>query len=99
MYCFFAFNSELRTLNFELNFRSAGGAGIRLRMEPPVTRVIIFSSAIRAHRKTCHGGVRTVVGHRTSDRVSRSTVCAIDEWIKITAVRRVEQFPQAVIAD
>jgi hypothetical protein len=42
--------------------RSAIGTGVRLGMEPPVPRVVVFFGAVSAQRETVHGRISPVVG-------------------------------------
>ena len=83
-----------RAPQFEM--RAAGGAGVRLGVEPAVTRVLVFSPAGVAHREPGHGGVGPVVGEGPDDREARSAVRAVRKGIAVAAIRRIIDLPKAV---
>src|SRR6266498_1238286 len=63
-----------------------------LCVETPIKRILVFGTTIFTHHKLCHRSTRTVIGNIFDDRKTRAAVRAIDEWIKITSVVRIEQF-------
>jgi hypothetical protein len=67
-------------------------------MEAPVSRVVVFRLASRAHRELRHGGLRPVVGNTARDREPRPAVGAVQEGIPVAPVAWVQQFAQAVRA-
>ena len=77
---------------------AASWTGVWLGMEPPVSRVMVFALAFRAHPEGRHGGLGPVVRYVEYDRVPRPAVGAVDERIVKTPVRRVEQLTEAVVA-
>ena len=78
--------------------RPAHRAGIRLRMEAAVERVVILGPARRAHHEAAHRGVRPVVGHRVDDAEPRTAVRAVGEGIAIAPIGRVANLGQAIVA-
>src|SRR6056297_443095 len=78
--------------------RTAVRAGDRFSMEAPVGRVRVFLCAGGTQRKAGHGGVGAIVGERLDQRIAGTALCAIDEGVAITAIPRVREFPEAVIA-
>ncbi len=75
---------------------AAHRARVRLRMEPPVARILVLSPAGVAHLEAGHGGERPVVRHAPHDREPRTAVRAVRERIAIAAIRRVQQLSQAL---
>ncbi len=80
----------------QLEGRAAVRAGVRLSVEAPVPWVPILTTALRAHLKTFHRGVRAIVRQRFDDREARAAVRAVRERIPVTAVARVEDFGQTL---
>ena len=78
--------------------RSAGKAGIGLRMKTAVKWVGVLACTCRAHGEGAHGGLRAVVGETADDGEARAAVGAVDKRVMVPAVRRVEELAQAVIA-
>jgi hypothetical protein len=74
-------------------------AGHWLGVKAPVARVIVLGLALRAERKACHGRVGPVVRDIADNAEARAAVGAVDEWIAVAAVRRVEKLAPAVGAD
>ena len=79
--------------------RPAVRASDRLRVEAAIGRVVVFGGAALAHGERRHGGGRTVVGQGTDDGEPRTAVSARHEGVPVTAVVRVEQLGDAVVAD
>jgi hypothetical protein len=67
-------------------------------MEPPVSRIIVFSLTSGAHRKFLHGGVGPIIGDIINYGVTWSAVGAVYEWISISAILRIEHLPDAIFA-
>ena len=78
--------------------RPAVRAGVRLRMEAPVARVLVLGLAGRAHAELRHRRERSVVGDTADDREPRAAVGAVDEGIAKPAIAGVEELPQASLA-
>ncbi len=76
--------------------RSAGGAGDRLGVEPPIGGIAILTLARIAHRERAHAGALTVVRERQDDREARAAVRAVDEGVAVPAVLGIEQLAQAI---
>ena len=75
--------------------RATDRAGVGLRVEAAVERVVVLALAGRALREARHAGVRPVVGQRAGDREARPAVRAVDERVAMTAVGRIEQLVEA----
>src|SRR5580765_5600667 len=71
---------------------------IWLRMETPIRRVVVFRLTIGAHLEFFHRSVLSVVRHPFDDRKARPAIRAVREWIPITAIGRIEDFPQTICA-
>ncbi len=78
---------------------AADRTAVRLGVIAAVFDVVILPVAVRAHREGAHRGLGPVVGHVLDDREARAAVRAVDEGVAVTAVLRVPQLPQAVLAD
>ena len=78
--------------------RPARGAGVRLRVEAAVARVVVLRAARRAHREARHRRQRAVVGHAADDREARPAVRAVHERVAEAPVGGVEELAQAVRA-
>ncbi len=76
--------------------RPALPARIGLRMETPVSRVVVLRLAGRAHLETRHRGLRPVVRNAPRDREPRPAVGAVQERIAIAPVGGIEQLAQTV---
>ena len=77
--------------------RTAVRAAHRLRVEPPVGRVVVLRARTSAHiGKPAIVVVDPVVGHAGDDREPRPAVRAVDERVAVAAVGRVAQLAQAV---
>ena len=76
----------------------ADRAGVRLRVETPVERVVIFRLAGRAHLERRHRRVGPVVGDVLNDGEARPAVRAVSEGVAIAPVGRIENLRQAVVA-
>src|SRR5581483_1228046 len=97
-HCLFA-HGDFRTVATEqAEPRPAERTGIRLGMKAPVRRVLVFGAAGRAHREAAHRRARAVVGQGFDDRVARAALRAVDERIAETAVRRLVEFAEALLA-
>jgi len=75
---------------------TAAPAGIGLRVEAAIERIVVFGLALRAHRKYSHRGLRTVVGDPPSDGEAWPAVGAIKKWITVPAIGGVEEFAEAI---
>ena len=73
-------------------------AGVRLRMEAAVRRIVVLVPAGAAHPKAGHRRERPVVGDALDDREPRAAVRAVDERVAVPAVVRVEELAEAVVA-
>src|SRR5262249_2048740 len=82
----------------DLQLRTAFRASIGLSMKSPVMGIFVFPSAQLAHYKPPHRGIWPVVGKTVNDRKAWATICAVRERVTISAVRRIEDFPQAIRA-
>ena len=80
----------------ERQLRAAVPAGVGLRVEAAVERVVVFGLAGGAHFEARHGGLRAVVGNAAGDGVARAAVGAVEKGIAIAAVGGREQFAQAI---
>ena len=79
-----------------VELRPAHRAGIGLRMETAVRRVLVFFATHGTKRELLHCGVRPVVGNVDDDGVARSAIGAIGERVFKAAVTGIEQFLAAV---
>src|SRR4030042_88471 len=68
-------------------------------MEPPVSRILIFSLATCAHGKSLHGGILPVVWGIFNYCVTRPAVGTVDERISVSSISGIQHLPQAVPAD
>src|SRR3972149_3143476 len=93
---FFFINFQLFTFNSQLNMWTTHGAGIRLGMESPVFRGMIFLFTIRTHLEYCHGRIRPVVRNGSCYRIAGAAVCTVDEGIEGSSVIFVEHVPASV---
>jgi hypothetical protein len=59
-------------------------------VKTPVERVLIFLLAIGTHIEARHRGKWTIVGDIGDDREAGAAICAIDEWVTMTTIFRVE---------
>src|SRR5262245_50981816 len=78
--------------------RAALRAGVWLRVEATVERIVVLAPAVVAHVKAGHGGPGAVVRRAGDDRIARAAVRAVGERIAIPPVRRIENVAQAVVA-
>ena len=78
--------------------RPAVRAGDRLRVEPPVERVLVLAPAGGAHREAGHRRGRPVVGHVAGDREAGSAVGAVREGVEVASVRGILDLAQALRA-
>ena len=78
--------------------RTAHRAGIRLRVKPPVGRVVILPLALRAHPEDRHRRLRPVVRNVLNDRVSRTAIGAVRERVAEAPVGRIHRIGQAGVA-
>src|SRR4051812_36690990 len=83
----------------QLHLRAAFPAGVRLRMEAPIGWVVVFALTISAHRERRHRGQRTIVRDVANDRETRSAIRAVDEWITVAPVGRIEHFATAIVTN
>ncbi len=80
----------------EPDSRPAVGARNRLRVEPPVERVLVLAPARGAHREGGHRRGRPVVGHVAGDREAGPAVGAVREGVEVAPVRGVLDLAQAL---
>lgn len=80
------------------DMRAAFEACVGLCMETSVGRVAIFGVARFAHGEACHGSFRAIIREAVDNREARSAIRAIDEWVMVAAVVRVEQLGHAFVA-
>ena len=78
--------------------RSTAGTRVRLRVIPPIRRILVLRPARAAHLEPRHRRQRPVVGDAAHDREPRAAVGAVDERVAVAPVGRVEQLAQAVVA-
>ncbi len=78
--------------------RPAPGAGVRLRVESAVRRVVVLGLAGGAHGEPDHRRCRPVVRHADDDGVAGPAVRAVGERIAMAAVRGIVHLGQAVDA-
>ena len=78
--------------------RSAHRTGVGLRVEPPVTDVVVFTLARRAHRERRHRRRRAVVGDAGGDREARAAGGAVGERVVVAPVVRIADLAGAVDA-
>ena len=76
--------------------RPAHRAGVGLRVEAPVGRVLVLPPARRAQRERAHGGALAVVGQVLDDREPGAAVGAVGERVVVAPVAGVEQLAPAV---
>ena len=74
----------------------AVGAGVGLRVEAPIARIVVLGAAALAHREPRHRRQRPVVGDAPHDREARPAVGAVDERIAVAAIAGVEKLGEAV---
>src|SRR5437868_4915599 len=67
-------------------------------METTIVHVIVLQPAGGAHWEDRHGRPQTIVRNTLDDRVTRTTVSAIGEWISVAPVMGVREFINAGIA-
>ena len=77
---------------------AAGWAGVRLRVEAAVERVVVFGLALGAHPEARHRRLRAVVGDALDDREARAAVRAVDERVAVAPVGGVGELGQARVA-
>src|SRR5262245_61022931 len=82
--------SRARVHHFQPDGWTTGRASNGLRVEPAVSRLLIFIPARCAHRKVCHRRIDTIVGNFLHDRKAWSTVRAVGERITVTALGRIQ---------
>ena len=71
-------------------------AGVGLRVEAAVGRIVVLGLAGRAHFEARHRGLRAVVGNAARDGEARAAVGAVEEGIAVAAIVGIEQFAQAI---
>jgi len=67
-------------------------------VKPAVEWIFIFRSARRTHLKISHRRPRSVVWNVLDYGKSGPTVCAVDKWVSVTTINRIEQLSDAVAA-
>src|SRR5210317_275720 len=93
----FSFLKRVAVLFLKAQLRSTVRASHGFCMETPVCGVPIFAFAVGTQRKSRHARIRTIVGQRFYQRIARTTLGAVDKRVGMAPVRRVLQFPLAVI--
>jgi hypothetical protein len=63
-----------------------------------VKGISVFFFTRGAHDEAFHGGLFPVVGKGLDNGVARATVCAVDEWVAISPVRRQHYLRRAIFA-
>jgi hypothetical protein len=76
----------------QLQVRTAGGAGIWLRVKPPIRRCFIFGAALAAQSELTHGGVPAVIGEALDNAEPGAAVGAVGEGIEIPSVAWIQHF-------
>jgi hypothetical protein len=79
--------------------RPTDGTRSRLRMKTAVVRILVLAAARVAHREAGHRRRGAVVGDIRCDREPGAAVRAVGERIPISAIGRIEDLAQAVVAD
>src|ERR1700678_799320 len=74
--------------------RPAKTAGQGLSVEAAIERVRILVGTVAAQWESIEGCVRPIIRHRANQRVARSALSAVDEWIAVAPRRRVTEFRQ-----
>jgi hypothetical protein len=80
----------------QLDTRTANRARVRLRVEPPVPRVLVFPPALGAHAERLHRRVGSIVGKGLDNAETRPAVRAVRERVAAASVLRVENLGEAV---
>jgi hypothetical protein len=62
-------------------------------------RIMVFPRTLRAKRKVRHGRVRPVIGNSSGYGITGAAVRAVDEWIEVSTVIWIVQFPKAIGTD
>ena len=75
------------------------GTRVGLGVKTAIDRIVVLRLAFGAHLEGSHRRLRPVVGDVPDDGEAGAAVGAIDEGIAVAPVVRVEEFPQAVVAD
>ncbi len=78
--------------------RAARRAGHRLRVEPPIRDVLVFTAAVLAHLERRHRRRRPVVRDVGRNRQAGPAVGAVRERIPEPAIGRIEDFRDARVA-
>ena len=78
--------------------RAALRAGIGLRMETSVGRILVFPAAVFTQCEARHTGARPVIGDAAYDRQSWTTMGAVRERVMEAAIRRIHEFAQTIRA-
>ena len=78
--------------------RSAIGTRQRLGVKTAIQRVVVLGGTVIAQCKAIERGIRTIVRKRANQRVARSALRAVDEWVAIAPRRWVAQLIQTFIA-
>jgi hypothetical protein len=68
-------------------------------MESTVVGTFILTQTAIAHLETAHGGEGSIIGKILNDTVARTTICAVQKWIQITAITLIKQLAEAIIAN
>ena len=64
-------------------------------MEATVCWIIIFGLAELIHGKLLHRSVGAIVGQPIDDGETWAAIRAIDEWIMVATIMRIEEFAHA----
>src|SRR3990172_2817037 len=70
-----------------------------LCVKTPVEGILIFRAAFVTEWEIRHGCIRAVVRNAVDDRVARSAIGAVNEWMQIAPVARIKQLAFAIDAD
>src|SRR5262245_2932600 len=66
-------------------------------MKASIKWILVFVTTRFTHLKRTHRRVRAVVWNILDNREARSAVGAVNEWIPITTIPRIEQLAQTII--
>jgi hypothetical protein len=68
-------------------------------MEPSISGICVFDSAIGAHWEVVHGCVGSVIGNSNNRCVSGAAVCAGDEEVSMPPISGGFQLFETIVAD
>ena len=90
--------NRLRAVRTKLEPGSALRARHRFRVKAPVLRIRILGLAGGTKLELGHRRVRTIVWHPFYQRIAGPALSAVDEGISETAVVRIQEFSQTILA-